>query len=334
MQHDSVSLQTMTRFILGFSIAFLLLCPLHAGAGTIPRKPPSPIYKDVQPILEDNCIMCHNGPKAPKGLRLNSLENVLKGSERGPVVKAGDPQGSELIRRLRGISTPRMPLSGPPWLEESEIRLFEEWIKNGALAASTTSVTKKSPIPVSEETPRRKGDVTFKDVGPIFKANCVKCHNHKGLMGPPPEGLVLASYGEIMNGTERAYVVPGNPDASELVRKIRGQSLPRMPFDGPPYLTADQIALIEKWVEQGAMDESGNKAEIPTGRKVRLRGRLSGAWVLDGLSLGVGGGTEIKKRASVGDYVEVRGWVTSRGGIDAERIRARTPPSHRGEDDD
>jgi len=326
--------QAIARFILGFSIGFLLLCPARAGAGTVPRKPLSPSYEDVKPILEDNCIMCHNGPKAPKGLRLNSFENVLKGSERGPVVKAGDLQGSELIRRLRGISTPRMPLSGPPWLEESEIRLLEEWIKNGALAGSATSATKKSTIPANEETPRRKGDVTFRDIGPIFKANCVKCHNHKGLMGPPPEGLVLASYGGIMNGTERAYVVPGNPDASELVRKVRGQSLPRMPFDGPPYLAAEEIALIEKWVVQGAMDAGGNKAEIPVGRKVRLRGRLSAAWVLDGLPLDVGGGTETKVRPSVGDYVEVRGWVTRRGGIAAERIRARTPSSHQDEDDD
>ncbi|HET6272607.1 MAG TPA: c-type cytochrome domain-containing protein [Bacteroidota bacterium] len=335
MLHDSVSLLTIERFILGFSIAFLLLCSPRAGAGTVPRKPPLPDYEDVQPIFEDNCIMCHNGPKAPKGLQLNSLENVLKGSERGPVVKPGDPQGSELIRRLRGISTPRMPLSGPPWLDESEIRLFEEWIKNGAPGGSKAIV---DPAPGrsyrQQKTGEPKGSVTYRDVAPIFKANCIKCHNHKGLMGPPPEGLVLSSYREIMNGTERAYVVPGNPDASELVRKIRGQSLPRMPFDGPPYLAEDQISLIEKWVEEGAQDESGQRAEAPVGRKVRLRGRLSGSWVLDGLPLGVGGGTEIKNKTSVGDYVEVRGWVTSGGGIEAEQIRARTPSSHQGEDND
>jgi uncharacterized membrane protein len=335
MRHNSLSLQTMTRFILGFSIAFLLLCPPHAGAGTIPRKSPSPAYEDVQPILEDNCMMCHNGPKAPKGLRLNSLENVLKGSERGPVVKAGDPKGSELIRRLRGISTPRMPLSGPPWLEESEIRLLEEWIKNGASGGSKV-IAETAPASSSQKqkTGEPKGIITYKDVAPIFQANCVKCHNHKGLMGPPPEGLVLATYREIISGTERAYVVPGNPDASELVRKIRGQSLPRMPFDGPPYLATEEMDLIEKWIAQGARDESGQRAETPVGRKVRLRGRLSGTWALDGLPLNVGGGTEIKKRTSVGDYVEVRGSVTSRGGIDAERIRARTPSSHRGADDD
>jgi hypothetical protein len=135
-----------------------------------------------------------------------------------------------------------------------------------------------------------------------------------------------------MAGTERAYVVPGNPDASELVRKIRGQSLPRMPFDGPPYLTAEEIALIEKWVAQGAMDEAGNKAEMPVGRKVRLRGHLTSATSLDGLPLAVGGRRETKKGTSVGDYVEVRGWVTEFGGIEVERIRASSP--RRGGNDD
>jgi uncharacterized membrane protein len=334
MLHDSVSFVTLVRFVFGFLVALLVLCSPHAASGAVPGRLPSPSYEDVQPILEDNCIMCHNGPKAPKGLRLDSLENVLKGSERGPVVKAGDPQSSELIRRLRGISTPRMPLSGPPWLEESEIRLLEEWIKNGVLAGSATSATKRSTTSANEETPRLKGVVSFRDVAPILKANCVKCHNVKGLMGPPPEGLVLAGYRETMNGTERAYIVPGNPDASELVRKIRGQSLPRMPFDGPPYLASEEIALIEKWVVQGAMDEEGNKAEIPAGRKVRLRGWLTSTRSLDGLKLEVVGSTDIKNRTSVGDYVEVRGSVTSRGGIDAERIRARTPSSRRGADDD
>ncbi|MEK9136750.1 MAG: c-type cytochrome domain-containing protein, partial [Bacteroidota bacterium] len=277
----------------------------------------------------------HNGPKAPKGLRLDSYENVLKGSERGPVVKARDPQGSEMIRRGRGISTPRMPLSGPPWLDEREIQLLEAWIKNGALGSTTISADKKSPsTPPMQQTTEHKGSVTFKDVGPIFKANCVKCHNHKGLMGPPPEGLVLATYREIMNGTERAYVVPGNPDASELVRKVRGQSLPRMPFDGPPYLADEEIALIEKWVAQGAMDESGQRAEMPVGRKVRLRGRLSSAWSLDGLPLETSGGTEIRKRTSVGDYVEVRGRVNEGGQIEVERMRTRKLSSHRAGEDD
>jgi len=61
-------------------------------------------YADIAPILAQRCVMCHSGAAASLGLRLDSFDGVVKGSERGPVVKAGDPSGSELIRRLKGVS--------------------------------------------------------------------------------------------------------------------------------------------------------------------------------------------------------------------------------------
>ena len=293
-----------------------------------------PGYDDVKMILEDNCTMCHTGPKAPKGLRLDSFENLLKGSESRPVVEPRNPENSELVRRVRGVSTPRMPLSGPPWLEESEMKLIEDWIRSGAEAGNMKTSAPSSTSPRLSLPDDSLSRVTYKDIAPIFKINCIKCHNNKGLMGPPPEELVLATYEAIMLGTERAYVIPGNPGASELIRKIRGQSFPRMPFDGPPYLVADQIAMIEKWVAQGAMDESGVIAEIPVGRKVRLHGRLTSLRSLDGFMLDDVSSTDLKKSGSAGDYVEVRGRVTRDGGVAVERIRGRTPLSHRSEDDD
>ena len=45
-----------------------------------------------------------------------------------------------------------------------------------------------------------------------------------------------------------------SPDSSYLYRKIV-DSIPkyglRMPFDGPPYLTSDQITIIKRWIEKG-----------------------------------------------------------------------------------
>jgi hypothetical protein len=76
------------------------------------------------------------------------------------------------------------------------------------------------------------------------------------------------------------------------------------------------------------------KAGIPVGRRVRLRGRLSGIWSLDGLPLGVRAETELKKKPSIGDYVEVRGRVTGKGAVEAERIRVRNPHRTSAPDDD
>ena len=44
---------------------------------------------------------------------------------------AGDPAGSELIKRLKGTSLPRMPMNGPPYLADKDVALFERWIREG-----------------------------------------------------------------------------------------------------------------------------------------------------------------------------------------------------------
>ena len=66
-------------------------------------------------------------------------------------------------------------------------------------------------------------------------------------MGPPPEGLKLTTWREIVGAGERAVVIPGNPAASEVIRRIKGQSIPRMPFDGPPYLSDDEMRVLADW---------------------------------------------------------------------------------------
>jgi hypothetical protein len=296
-----------------------------------------PVYADVAPIFEERCIICHNGPGAPKKLQLTSYDNIMKGSENGPVVRPGDPDGSELMKRILGISTPRMPLTGPPWLSDEQIDLIRRWIAGGAKNAATPAPQPEpqQPQPQPQKKPQQpaqpKSDkpkknsafVTYADVAPIFKLRCVKCHNTRGLMGPPPEGLILASYADILDTRERARVVPGNPDASELVRRIRGQALPRMPYDGPPWLSVEEIELIEKWIAQGARDADGNPAPLPIGARVRLHGKLTERWQLDGLPLRVTGSTRIKKSPQPGDYVQVRGHIDEKGQVVVERIRER-----------
>jgi mono/diheme cytochrome c family protein len=86
-------------------------------------------YKDVAPIFQSRCVICHTGPGASYDLRLGSLEDLLKGSKNGVVVKGGNPQESELILRIKGISQPRMPLTGPPFLSDEETSLIEKWIE-------------------------------------------------------------------------------------------------------------------------------------------------------------------------------------------------------------
>ena len=277
-------------------------------------------YAEVAPILAQRCLMCHVGDNAPLGLKLDSFDNILKGSNKGVVVKPADAAGSELIRRIKGTSLPRMPMTGPPYLNDAEIATIEKWVSVGLPKGNMTNPT---PASNSVILPKAGKPVTYLHIAPILATRCAKCHTNQGLMGPAPEGFLLTSYESTLSARDRVRVVPGNPDASELIRRVRGQALPRMPFDGPPYLSKEEIALLEAWVADGARDADGKLASLPVGARVRLHGVLNAGWKLDGLQLAVGNNTRIDKSPRPGDYVEVRGYLDDSGRVIVERLRRR-----------
>lgn len=305
-----------------------LLCVVGLAGLAIPSQQPeaqaAASYEDIAPLLGRSCVLCHAGASAPLGLQLDSYEALLKGSARGPVVRAGDAAGSELIRRLRGSSLPRMPMTGPPFLAEAEISLFEAFViggmpkGRGGAAPATAATTLTAAL---QPAPGDRPD--YRHVAPIFATRCAKCHTEQGLMGPAPEGFRLTSYESTLTTDARVRVVPGHPGASELVRRIRGEARPRMPLDGPPFLRADEIGLIEAWILAGARNSEGIAAALPVGAEVRLHGTLEGRWRLNGLELSVDSGTRIDKSPGKGDYVEVRGHLDADGKVNAERIRRR-----------
>ena len=88
-------------------------------------------FADVAPILDQSCTSCHSGKDAPVGLHLDAYDAVMAGSKYGPVVVAGKPDESELVKRIRGESTPRMPYKKPP-LSADEIQRITDWVKQGA----------------------------------------------------------------------------------------------------------------------------------------------------------------------------------------------------------
>jgi len=292
---------------------------LLAGAYAAPGG--AVTYADLAPILAERCTMCHSGEAAPLGLKLDSLDGLLQGSVKGPVVKPGDPGGSELVRRLKGESQPRMPMTGPPFLADSQVAMFEAWVADGLPRGDSAGTQKAAQAAPPRPAPGEA--VTWAHVAPIFATRCAKCHTEQGLMGPAPEGYRLTAYETAIATLDRARVVPGLPAASELVRRIRGQARPRMPFDGPPYLDSNEISLIEDWIAAGARSAEGEPAVLPQGAKLRLHGTLEARWRLDGLPLAVGSATRIDKSPSPGDYVEVRGRLGPGPSVLVERLRRR-----------
>ncbi|HEX7654518.1 MAG TPA: c-type cytochrome domain-containing protein [Verrucomicrobiae bacterium] len=55
---------------------------------------------DIQPLMQASCVRCHGAEHPKAGLRLDTLEGVLKGTRQGAVVKAGDSAHSLLVKSV------------------------------------------------------------------------------------------------------------------------------------------------------------------------------------------------------------------------------------------
>lgn len=274
----------------------------------------------VNKVLQERCIVCHSGDGAPLELHLDSHANLLSGSQNGPVVLPGDPDGSQLMHRLLGKAEPRMPLDGPPFLDDATIAMFGTWIKAEAKGPATAET---APAAAPPPDPRADGRILYGEVSRIFGQHCVKCHSDNSKMGAPPEGLRLGSHADILKGGERVVLIPGNPQGSEIIRRVEGLASPRMPFDGPPWLTAEEIALLRDWIAQGARGDDGTAAPVPVGRHLRMRGILTAPNEVDGAAFMADSATRRKDVPAVGGTVELHGRVAPDGGIVAERLRGR-----------
>jgi hypothetical protein len=121
------------------------------------------------------------------------------------------------------------------------------------LAAMIAAANSRS---VSAAKPDQKRAVDFaQDVYPILRRACFECHGQEKQEGD----LRLDRRDDAL---EYGSIEPGNPDDSELLRRIL---LPRghdevMPAIGDP-LPKRQIAIIRRWIQQGAMWPEDFKVE-------------------------------------------------------------------------
>ena len=83
----------------------------------------------ILPILEARCTECHSGESAESGLKVDTYDGLMAGSEYGTVIEAGDPDGSLLIEMIVAGDMPEEGDLVPP----EEIELLRTWIAEGAL---------------------------------------------------------------------------------------------------------------------------------------------------------------------------------------------------------
>lgn len=100
----------------------------------INEDPKIDFTSQVKPIINKNCISCHGGVKQQGGFSLLFRDEAMAKTNSGKAaIIPGDPDNSEMIRRL-SLDDPeeRMPYHHPA-LSEDEIGLLTRWVKEGAV---------------------------------------------------------------------------------------------------------------------------------------------------------------------------------------------------------
>src|SRR5215831_2008132 len=109
----------------------------------------------VKPIFNKKCIACHGGVRRKSNFSLLfRVDGLAKNKSGKPDIIPGDPDHSEMIRRLT-INDPdeRMPYKHDP-LSKEEIEVLRKWIKQGAKWGDHWAYVAVKPV----EVPQIKSD--------------------------------------------------------------------------------------------------------------------------------------------------------------------------------
>ena len=116
-------------------VAVWLFTSLPSRAADDTALPPAAKTKvvfarDIEPLLQKRCLLCHGAQQQMSGFRLDREDAALKGGTGGQDIKPGNSAGSRLIRLVAGLETKVMPPVGAR-LTAAEIGLLRAWIDQG-----------------------------------------------------------------------------------------------------------------------------------------------------------------------------------------------------------
>ena len=162
-----------------------------AATSTVLSAAEPSYYRDIRPILQKNCVACHQPASRSSDLDLTSYATFRTGGRRGPAFVAGSPGDSLAIKFMTGAVKPSMPMGGPV-LPAPEVDLIRDWIKSGAKDDSPAEEISNEP--------------TVYRQAPVITA-----------LRFSPDGKLLAVSGN-------REVLLHNADGSGLVRRLQGKA--------------------------------------------------------------------------------------------------------------
>lgn len=128
------------------------------------------------------------------------------------------------------------------------VRILGRVVRFGVLASVAAMAS-------ADEPPPKPAEVSyFREIRPIFQAQCHGCHQPAKAGG----SYVMTTYASLLKGGEsgEAAVVAGQPEKSELLAQIVVQNGEAAMPKGKPPLTTAQTDLVRRWIADGAKDDS------------------------------------------------------------------------------
>src|SRR5262245_49480664 len=127
-----------------------------------------------------------------------------------------------------------------------------------ALVACLLPLGALSPAAPEKEKDKDKapeGPVSYyRDVRPVFQQHCQGCHQPAKPMG----GFIMLNHADLLKAGDSSKhgIVPSKPTQSELLRQITPEAGKHLMPKNKPALAAAQVALVKRWVEEGAKDDT------------------------------------------------------------------------------
>lgn len=115
----------------------LFAATLPALLAACSNEPAVSFSQDVNPILEKNCLSCHQSGGSGyevSGLSMVSYDDLMNGTSAGPMVIGGDVEGSNLLVLMEGRADPSisMPHGAMDPVPASNIATIKLWVAQGA----------------------------------------------------------------------------------------------------------------------------------------------------------------------------------------------------------
>lgn len=212
--------------------------------------------KSVAPILVAKCGNCHVNRN-----RGDFSAATFEALDLSTMLAYGNADDARLIQVIESGEMPK----GGGSVDEAELKVLRAWIAQGAKFDGANVKQSLNEFVTAPSTPGRnrlmtanlptgKETVSFGlDVAPILLENCGRCHINDN----PRGNFSMVDFRRLLRGGDGgAPFEPGNPSASQIIKRLRGDGVDVMPPSGK--LDDALIEVIVKWIQEGAAYDGGD----------------------------------------------------------------------------